>query len=175
MRILLVAAVCAAMLATSPAAAAAAAAEDVLLDLSTPELVQAAVQAAGYKATLEKNDDGSLYILSAANGSDFTIDLTDCRALKCNGLSFQSYYKPEPIFTADFTNRWNNEKRFLKVSVNAEGELREWLNVTTLGKLTKANFADVIDWYATMDAELAKFVKEARDAAAAKAAPAAKK
>ncbi|MBA4040686.1 MAG: hypothetical protein C0474_02600 [Sphingobium sp.] len=64
MRKLLVAGILAAMLVTSPALA-----EDELLDLSTPELVQAAVQAAGYKATLEKNDDGSLYILSAANGS----------------------------------------------------------------------------------------------------------
>lgn len=169
MRKLLVAGILAAMLVTSPALA-----EDELLDLSTPELVQAAVQAAGYKATLEKNDDGSLYILSAANGSDFTIDLTDCKALKCSGLSFQSWYKPEPIFTAELTNRWNDTKRFLKASVNARGELREWFDVTTLGKLTKANFADVIDWYVSMDSELAKFLKEARDAAA-KNTPAAKK
>ncbi len=169
MRKLLVAGILAAMLVTSPALA-----EDELLDLSTPELVQAAVQAAGYKATLEKNDDGSLYILSAANGSSFTIDLTDCKALKCSGLSFQSWYKPEPIFTAELTNRWNDTKKFLQVSVNQRGELREWLYVTTVGKLTKANFADVIDWYVSMDTELAKFLKEARDAAA-KNIPAAKK
>lgn len=143
-------------------------AEDVLLDLSTAEKVQAAVQGAGYKAELEKNDDGSFYILSAANGESFTIDLTDCKMLKCNGLSFQSYYKPEPLFTAEFTNKWNSEKRFLKVSVNGKGELREWLDVTTLGKLTKENFADVIDWYVSMDTELAKFVQEARTAAKAK-------
>lgn len=148
--------------------AAPALAEDVLLDLSTAEKVQAAVQGAGYKAELQKNDDGSLYILSAANGESFTIDLTDCKMLKCNGLSFQSYYKPEPLFTAEFTNKWNSEKRFLKVSVNGKGELREWLDVTTLGKLTKENFADVIDWYVSMDTELAKFVQEARTAAKAK-------
>lgn len=149
-------------------------AEDVLLDLSTPEQVQAALQDAGYKATLKKNDDGSLYILSAANGAEFTIDLTDCKALKCNGLSFQSWYKAEPIFTVEFANKWNDTKRFLSVSINERGELREWMNVSTLGKLTKANFADVIDWYATMDGEVSKFVKEARDAAA-KNAPATKK
>ena len=61
------------------------------------------------------------------------------------------------------------------MSVNQRGELREWLYVTTVGKLTKANFADVIDWYVSMDTELAKFLKEARDAAAAKNIPAAKK
>lgn len=143
-------------------------AEDVLLDLSTAEKVQAAVQAAGYKAELKKNDDGSQYILSAANGDPFTIDLTDCKALKCNGLSFQTFYKPEAIFTSEFGNDWNDNKRFLKVSVNKAGELREWFDVTTLGKLTKENFADVIDWYVSMDAELAKFVQQARDAAKAK-------
>ncbi|MBA4040685.1 MAG: hypothetical protein C0474_02595 [Sphingobium sp.] len=89
-------------------------------------------------------------------------------------MSFQSWYKPEPIFTAELTNRWNDTKKFLQVSVNQRGELREWLYVTTVGKLTKANFADVIDWYVSMDTELAKFLKEARDAAA-KNIPAAKK
>lgn len=74
----------------------------------------------------------------------------------------------------EFANKWNDTKRFLSVSINERGELREWMNVSTLGKLTKANFADVIDWYATMDGEVSKFVKEARDAAA-KNAPATKK
>ncbi|MBY0519431.1 MAG: YbjN domain-containing protein [Sphingomonas sp.] len=140
-------------------------AEDVLLDLSTPQQVAAAVQDAGYKAELKKADDGSFYVLSAANGEGFTIDMTDCKALVCNGLSFQSFYKPEPIFTLAFVNEWNQENRFLKVSINSRGELREWFDVTTRGKLTKANFADVIDWYVTMDAGLAKFVKAKRDAA----------
>lgn len=140
-------------------------AEDVLLDLSTAELVAAAVQDAGYKAQLKKGDDGSLYILSAANGEEFTIDMTDCKMLVCNGLSFQSYYKPEPIFTTYFANEWNQNNRFLKVSINSRGELREWFDVTTRGKLTKANFADLIDWYTSMDVDLAKFVKQKRDAA----------
>ncbi len=140
-------------------------AEDVLLDLSTAELVAAAVQDAGYKAQLKKADDGSLYILSAANGEEFTIDMTDCKMLVCNGLSIQSYYKAEPIFTTDFANEWNQNNRFLKVSINSRGELREWFDVTTRGKLTKANFADLIDWYTSIDSALAKFVEQKRNAA----------
>ncbi|MBX9815034.1 MAG: hypothetical protein A4S12_13975 [Proteobacteria bacterium SG_bin5] len=162
-----------AMLATGLAlsamfAAGPARAQDELLDLSTPEALQAAMLAAGYKAELKKNDDGSAFVLSAANGEPFTIDLTDCKALKCSGLSIQSFYKPEPIFTAEFANKWNAAKRFLKVSVNEKGELHEWLDITTHGKLTRANFADWIDWYSTMDVELAKFAREAREAAKAK-------
>ena len=143
-------------------------AQDVLLDLSTAEQVADAVRDAGYKAELKKADDGSFYVLSAANGEGFTIDMTDCKALKCNGLSFQSFYKGEPLFTPAFANQWNQENRFLKVSINDRGELREWFDVTTRGKLTKENFADLIDWYVTMDANLAKFVQEKRAAAKAK-------
>jgi len=141
---------------------ASARAQDTLLDLSTAEQLAKAVQDAGYKAELKKNDDGSPYVLSAANGEGFTIDLTDCKALKCAGLSFQAFYKPEPLFTTAFANRWNQEKRFLKVSINDRGELRLWFDVSTRGKLTKENFADLIDWYVTMDAELSKFIQEAR-------------
>lgn len=147
--------------------AARASAEDTLLDLSSAEQVAAALRDVGYKAELKKNDDGSTYVLSAANGSGFTIDMTNCKALKCNGLSFQSYYDPEPVLTLAFANQWNNDNRFLKVSINAKGQLREWFDVDTFGKLTKANFADLIDWYQTMDAGLAKFVKEKREVAKA--------
>lgn len=157
------------------ASAVPASAQQVLLDLSTAEQLQAAVQGAGYKAELQKNDDGSFYILSAANGEGFTIDLTDCKALKCNGLSFQTFYKPESYFSVELANKWNDRKRFLKVSLNEKGELREWMDVTTFGKLTKENFGDVIDWFVSMDAEFAKFVTEAREAAKAKDKDKAKK
>ncbi|WP_353204415.1 YbjN domain-containing protein [Sphingomonas sp.] len=142
-------------------------AEDVLLDLSSAQQVATALQAAGYKGELKKNDDGSFYILSAANGSGFTVDMTDCK-LTCNGLSIQSFYEPEPLFSVALANEWNANNRFLKVSVNDKGELREWMDVDTLGKLTKANFADLIDWYVSMDANLARFLKEKREAAKAK-------
>ncbi len=144
------------------------AAEDVLLDLSTPENVAAALQEAGYKAKIEKADDGSRYILSAANGNGFTVDLTDCKALKCAGLSIQSFYKAEPYFNLAMANEWNQNNRFLRVSLDEKGQLREWLDIDTFGKLTKANFGDLIDWYITMDGNLAKFVKAKDDAAKAK-------
>ncbi len=139
--------------------------EDVLLDLSTPENVASALQDAGYKAKIEKADDGSRYILSAANGNGFTVDLTDCKALKCAGLSLQSFYQAEPYFNLAMANEWNQSNRFLKVSLDEKGQLREWLDIDTFGKLTKANFGDLIDWSITMDSNLAKFVK-AKDAAA---------
>lgn len=143
-----------------------ASAEDVLLELSTPEQVAAALQGAGYKAEILKADDGSRYILSGANGQGFTVDLTDCKELKCNGLSIQSFYKPEPLFTVAFANEWNQANRFLKVTVNPEGQLREWFDIDTHGKLTKTNFADLIDWYVVTDATLAKFIDQKKQAGA---------
>jgi len=42
------------------------------------------------------------------------------------------------------------------------------MDIDTLGKLTKANFDYLIDWYVTMDNNLAKFLTAKRDAAKAK-------
>lgn len=62
-------------------------------------------------------------------------------------------------------NKWNIANRFLRIAVNDKGELHEYMDVTGVGKLTQANFADAVDWYQTMDGELAKFIDKAREAA----------
>ena len=137
---------------------------DKLFDATDPVAVAAALMTAGYKAEL-KTDDGDPYILSAANGESFTIDFSDCKDKHCSSFQFDSYYQAEPLFTAAFANQWNLENRFLKVAVDEKGQLREYLYASGVGKLTQANFADLVDWYQTMDGALAKFVKEKREAA----------
>jgi hypothetical protein len=140
-------------------AAGAPADSDAILDLTTPEAVAAALQQAGYKAELKKDDTGGYYIMSAANGSGLELDLF-CKEGKCTSAQIQSFYKPKPEYTAALANEWNNTKRFLKVSVNKDGQLREWFDFSLVGKMSQKNFADTIDWYVTMDGSLAKFLDE---------------
>lgn len=150
----------------SSLAPAAAQAQDRLLDLRQPTVVAAALHDAGYKAELKTNSKGEPYILSGANGSDFTIEFYGCTGLKdCGSYQFSSWYKADPLFTLAFANEWNVKKRFLKLAIDADGNLNEYMDFTARGKTTYANFADIVDWYATMDSELAKFVSEKRAAA----------
>lgn len=137
-------------------------AQDAMLDLSTPETFAAALQGAGYKAQLKKDDKGEPYILSSVNGSEFTVDFYECKLGKCSSAQITSWYKPDPLFTLALVNEWNNGYRFLRVGLNDTGRLREFLDITTVGTVSKAQFADMIDWYAQMDNSFARFLDTKR-------------
>ena len=142
-------------------------AQDKLVDLGDVKTVAGLLLQAGYKADLKKNDDGTGYILSAANGSDFTLRFYSCKDgdTGCESFEFFSYYKKKPYFTADLANEWNTRKRFLKIAVDGDGDLVEYVYVSTVGKSTYKNFVDYIEWFTQMDAELSSFLKEKEDAA----------
>lgn len=145
--------------------APASAAEEKLVDLSTAAGVATALQEAGYKAIIKQGDDGDPYILSAANGEEFSVEFYDCKDKHCTSIAFASFYKEDPLWTAALTNEWNATKRFLRIGVDSKGKLREYLDISTVGKMTQANFADYVSWYESMDAELGKFIAAKRDAA----------
>jgi hypothetical protein len=149
--------------------AVAAATPDKLLDLRQPGVVADALREAGFKAEMKTNAKGEPYIESSANGSSFTIEFYNCTGLvDCTSYQFASWYKADPRFTPAFANEWNLGKRFLKIAVDKDGNLDEYMDFTATGKTTYANFADIVDWYQTMDASLAKFINEHKDPAKGK-------
>lgn len=153
------------------AVAALAAPEGALLDLRQPGNVVTALQTAGYKAELKINKQGEPYILSATNGQSFTVEFYGCDGLKdCNSFQFASWYKKDPLYTAALSNEWNSRNRFLKVAVDSDGDLREFLDATAVGGMTQAQFTDLVEWYSEMDGLLDKFLVEQR--ASTKAKPA---
>jgi hypothetical protein len=146
-------------------------AQDRIVDIAQPEVVVQALQEEGYKAVLKTGESGQPYIESAANGSPFTVQFYGCEAGKnCTSIDFYAWYKKTPTFTVDFANRWNAGKRFVAVAIDGDGDLATNLYVSTVGKTTYANFADVIDWWAQMTAALDKFIGE-EDAKLDKPAP----
>ena len=142
-----------------------AAAQDKLLDLRQPGVVADALRQAGYKAEMKTNSKGEPYIDSSANGSSFTIEFYNCKGLvDCTSYQFASWYKADPLFTLALANEWNLSKRFLKIAVDKDGNLNEYMDFTATGKTTYANFADIVDWYQVMDSALAKFIDEHKSA-----------
>ncbi len=150
------------LLASIPTLTAPANAQETLIDLTQPRAVVQAMQDAGYKAALKKDEKGEPYIESAANGSNFTIQFYGCKnATDCPSLQFYSWYKKEPWYTVELANRWNIAKRFIKAMIDKDGDLATTFDVTTAGKTTVANFADAIDWWSVMSGELFDFLDKA--------------
>jgi len=140
---------------------AAAQEQEALLDLSTPHGVAKALQDAGYKAEITKAEDGDPYINSSANGAPFTVNFYNCElASGCGSIQFYGWYKKKPGYTADLANRWNSSKRFLRIEIDDVGDLGMHLDIATVGKLTKANFADLIDWWSVMTVSLSEFLEK---------------
>lgn len=160
------------MLMTIPLSAAAEE-QEPLLDLSAPHLVAKALQDAGYKAEIAKSKTGDPYIKSAANGDEFTIEFYGCElADGCGSIQFYSWYKKKPWYTPELANRWNTRKRFLKIEIDGDGDLGMHLDIATVGKLTKANFADLIDWWSVMSGDLGEFLDKEEEAQPKPAKPA---
>lgn len=138
-----------------------------MVDIARPEEVVKLLQAEGYKAELKKHEDsGDPYIGSAANGSPFTIEFYDCTPAKgCTSMQFFSWYAKKPYYNEAMANRWNAKKRFLRVVIDKDGDLSTWMDLTTVGKVSYANFADTIDWWQSMTAELFTFLNEEEKAA----------
>lgn len=145
----------------------AAAADDAkMLDLSKPEVVAQATRDAGYRAELKTNSKGEPFISSATNGSDFTIEFYGCKAkIDCGSLQFYSFYKKDAYYTLEMVNEWNARKRFMKIAIDSDGDLSQYMDFTAIGAQSQKTFADMLDWYTVMDSELSKFLKEKRDAA----------
>ncbi len=137
-------------------------------DLRQPGNVVKALQQAGYKAEMKLNDAGEPYVLSATNGDPFTVEFYECEGLKdCKSFQFRAWFRNEPIFTAALTNEWNRTNRFLKIAVDGEGNLQQYLDATAVGGVTQAQFAELLLWYTEMDGALARFLAAKRDAAKA--------
>ncbi|PXA94670.1 hypothetical protein DMC47_20370 [Nostoc sp. 3335mG] len=153
------------------AAAAMVAPDEAMLDLRQPGNVVTALQRAGYKGELKINKAGEPYVQSSANGEPFTIAFYECDGLKdCKSFQFNAWYKKEPIFSPELANEWNAKKRFLKVAVDSDGDMSQYLDATVVGGMTQAQFAELVDWYQVMDGLFAKFLQEKRDAAKGKTA-----
>jgi hypothetical protein len=153
------------LLAAGLFAAAPAAAQDKnacpagLICASDPATVKAALEKAGLKVT-QSTDDGGDPMLSANNGYDFDVYFYDCVDHKqCDALRFEIIFAKDPTNTNDLANKWNSSKRFIQMSVTPEGKLRAAYDLSTIGGITPANFADVMDWWQTMSNELDKFFK----------------
>jgi hypothetical protein len=148
-----------ASLVAGPAPAAAVCAKDMVC-ASSPDTVVSALQAAGYRAKLTRNDKTKEpQIASAANGYNFDVYFYGCKdGENCSSLSFWISFTKDPTNSADLANEWNRQKRFSAMSYDpTDGSVAISYDVTTVGGINQDNFADVIDWWASIMGQARKF------------------
>ncbi len=132
-----------------------------LICASNPATVVAALQEAGYKAQLGKDNEGDPKVSSSAAGYDFDIYFYGCKANKqCDSLQFRISFEKDGANTFELANTWNGNKRFSQAYISDKGSFVADYDVTTAGGLTKANFADVVDWWSVTLGNLKTFFKE---------------
>lgn len=130
---------------------------------SAPQTVVDAIQAVGYKAKLSKSKNtGNPMIESAASGYSYTIFFYECEETRnCASLQFNVSFEDDGTNSVELANLWNKQKRFSQMAFDDEDKsLMFTYDVTTLGGLNQKNFADVVDWWATILGELNRFFKE---------------
>ncbi|MDV3456280.1 YbjN domain-containing protein [Sphingomonas sp. HF-S4] len=147
--------------------AAPAAAEDKtpcgagLVCASNPQTVMAAMEKAKLAPKLDKDTDGDPMISSEESTYNFDVFFYGCKEHKnCDSLRLQSDFEKAPENTAEFANKWNKKKRFLQAFVRDNGEFGVAYDVATIGGLTPANFADILDWWNSQLDELGTFFQE---------------
>ncbi|MCI4589912.1 YbjN domain-containing protein [Sphingobium sp. BYY-5] len=132
-----------------------------LVCAASPQTIASALQKAGYTAELTKDNLGDPMINSAAAGYKFSILFYDCTEhVKCESLQFYASYDANEKITADYVNKWNNEKRFVSAIVNDEHELTLRYDVATIGGINQTNFKDILDWWSTLLGDYSNFSKE---------------
>lgn len=126
--------------ATTPAAA------QIMIEAAKPATIVTALQNAGYKAVLDKDDQGEPKITSAANGAKFTIFFYGCEQhVACKSIQFYAGYNMKTKPTQQKMNEWNINNRFGTGFIDKDGDPNiEW-DVVTDGGMSEKLFAGIVE------------------------------
>jgi hypothetical protein len=125
-----------------------------MVTAANPQGVVAALQNAGYKATLSKDSAGDPLIASASGGSNFSIFFFGCtKNVDCRTIQFFAGYSDRKP-TLSMMNDWNSKKRFARAYIADSGNARIEMDVDLDdGGMSVKLFEDNLEfWVAVMGA-----------------------
>lgn len=121
---------------------------------TSPQGVVAALQNAGYKATLSKDSTGDPLISSSSGGSNFSVFFFGCtKNVDCRTIQFFAGYSDRKP-TLSQMNDWNSKKRFARAYIADSGNARIEMDVDLDdGGMSAKLFEDNLEfWVAVMAA-----------------------
>lgn len=139
-----------------------------LVCATNPKSVADGLAAEGYRAKVDADNQGDPAISSASSGYNFDVLFYGCVDHKrCDSLQFRATFEKNASSDVVQMNKWNRDRRFSQMAVRDDGTIILSYDVSTIGGLTKANFADVVSWWSTILGEASKFFdRNSKDAPA---------
>ena len=124
-----------------------------------PETVVAAMQDAGYKATLTTDTYGDPKIESATNGVSFSVYFYGCdEGTACRDIQFTAGFNLDNGLSLESINSWNSEKLVGHAYVDDEMDPFVTHFVSAVDGMPRANFEEVLDAWDTALAEFTDFI-----------------
>ena len=124
-----------------------------------PQSVVSALQGAGYKATLTKDDTGDPLIRSSSSGSNFAIFFFGCtKNVDCRTLQFFAGYSDKKP-SLSMINDWNAKKRFGRAYISDSGAARIEMDVDVDdGGISKLLFEDNLEFWVLIMGQFEKHI-----------------
>ncbi|UVO53160.1 YbjN domain-containing protein [Sphingomonas sp. SUN039] len=131
-----------------------AAAQAEAISATSPQSIVSAMQNAGYKATLTKDNSGDPMINSSSGGSNFSVFFFGCtKNTDCRTVQFYAGYSDRKPSLSQM-NDWNSKKRFSRAYISDSGNARIEMDLDLDdGGMSTKLFEDNLEfWVAVMGA-----------------------
>jgi Putative bacterial sensory transduction regulator len=128
------------------------------------QTVVAALQAAGYRAELKKDNDGDPYIMSTSSGTDFAIFFFGCtKNVNCTTVQFFSGFDNPTNASLSAMNAWNSENRFGRAYIADSGSARLEMDLDLDdGGMSRALFTDNLEFWVLILARYQQYVSRTK-------------
>jgi Putative bacterial sensory transduction regulator len=135
------------------------AAQAEAVSATNPQSIVNAMQSAGYKATLGKDNTGDPMIDSSSGGSKFTLFFFGCtKNVDCRTVQFFAGYTDRKP-TLSMMNDWNAKKRFARGYIADSGAARIEMDLDLDdGGMSTKLFEDNLEFWVTVMAAFEKHI-----------------
>ncbi len=127
---------------------------------SSPSSVSAALQAAGYRAEVTKDDSGDPLIKSTSSGSTFALFFYGCeKGANCTTVQFFASYSKPSNGSLSALNEFNSKNRFVRAYQADSGSARLEMDVDLDdGGMSRELFQDNLEFWVLLMAKFEKHI-----------------
>lgn len=125
-----------------------------------PSSVVRALQGAGYRAELTKDDTGDPLIRSTSSGTNFAIFFFGCtKNIDCRTIQFFAGFDRDKTPALSVINDWNSHKRFGRAYISDKGVARVEMDVDLDdGGISTKLFEDNLEFWVLLMAQFEKHI-----------------